>query len=77
MENVLPPVVGENVDEQLVQKGQQKLYSISRLNQFLDYTKGQRKISVASFFPDYNLFLKFLEIQKCCRIKKLRGKVRA
>ena len=57
MKNVLPPVVmGDNVD---VQKGKLKLYSITRLNGFLDDTKGQSKISIASFLPHYNLFLIF------------------
>jgi hypothetical protein len=43
MENVLQPAVGRSVDvlEQLVQKGKQKLYSITRLNEVLDDTRGQ------------------------------------
>ena len=70
-------------------KGKQNLYSITRLNKFLDDTKGQRKISLTAFFPDYNLFLLSstaalrnatmteLTLQKRFRIKKLQSTVRA
>ena len=90
MENVQQPV-GESVEfpGKFVRKGKQNLYSITRLNKFLDDTKGQRKISLTSFFPDYNLFLLSstaalrnatmteLTIQKRFRIKKLQSTVRA
>ena len=90
MDNVQQPV-GESVDfpGKFVRKGKQNLYSITRLNKFLDDTKGQRKISLTSFFPDYNLFLLSstaalrnatmteLTIQKRFRIKKLQSTVRA
>ena len=86
MENVQQPVEGESVDVlgKFVRKGKQNLYSITRLNKFLDDTKGQHKISLTSFFPDYNLFLLLsnttlrnttmseLTIQKRFLIKKLQ-----
>lgn len=91
MENVQQPVEGESVDAlgKFAKKGKQNLYSITRLNKFLDDTKGQRKVSLTSFFPDYNLFLLSstaalrnatmteLTIQKRFRIKKLQSIVRA
>ncbi|CAL8310926.1 unnamed protein product [Gadus morhua 'NCC'] len=77
MENVQQPVQGESVEfpGKFVRKGKQQM----------DDTKGQRKISLTSFFPDYNLFLfsstaalrnatmKELTIQKRFRIKKLQS----
>ncbi|KAK0155417.1 hypothetical protein N1851_002219 [Merluccius polli] len=91
MENVQQPGEGESVDAlgKFAKKGKQNLYSITRLNKFLDDTKGQRKISLTSFFPDYNLLLLSataalrnatmteLTIQKRFRIKKLQSTVRA
>ena len=46
MENMLQLV---DVLKQLVQKGEQQLYSNARLSKFLDDTKGRRKISIAFF----------------------------
>lgn len=34
-----------------------KIYSVNRINNFLDETKGQRKPSIENFFPDLKLFL--------------------
>ncbi|CAL8400491.1 unnamed protein product [Boreogadus saida] len=90
MENVKQPVEGESLDAlwKFVRKGKQVciLDTITRLNKFLDDTKGQRKKSLTSFFPDYNLFLlpstaalrnatmTELTIQKRFHIKKLQSK---
>ena len=91
MENVQQPAQEESMDVlgKSAQKGKQNLYSITRLNKFLDDTKGQRKISLTSFFPNYNLSLLSstaalrnatmteITIQQCFRIKKLQSPVRA
>ena len=47
LENVQLPVQGESVDVpgKVIRKGKQNLYSITRLNKFLDDAKGQGQCS--------------------------------
>lgn len=45
------------MDSENTSEGKTKLYSLQQINAFLDNTKGLRKISIESYFPDLKLFL--------------------
>ncbi|CAM4380158.1 unnamed protein product [Leuciscus chuanchicus] len=77
------------MDLENTSEGRTKLYSLQQINTFLDNTKGLRKPSIESYFPDLKLFLVSctvamrkatfdeLDRPKRYRLKKLLSNVRS